>query len=112
MAKKNRPYHLTSAEESVMNTLWNSKEPMALFQIVEEAQKNSDVSWKPRSLFSIANGLLEKGLIKENGLVRAGKTHARTFVATTSRAVFYANMVKYLLSDEEIVELRNALEVR
>ena len=112
MAKKNRPYHLTSVEESVMNTLWNSNEPMALFQIVEEAQKDSDVSWKPRSLFSIANGLLEKGLIKENGLVRSGKTHARTFVATTSRAVFYANMVKDSLSSEELVVFKDTLEAR
>lgn len=95
-----------------MNTLWNSNEPMALFQIVEEAQKDSDVSWKPRSLFSIANGLLEKGLIKENGLVRSGKTHARTFVVTTSRAVFYANMVKDSLSNEELVVFKDALEAR
>lgn len=106
MSKKIRPFHLTPAEESVMNTLWNSGSAMPLIEVVNVAQKDSNVSWKPRSLFSIVNSLIAKGFIKEEGFVRSGKTYARTFAPAMSRPAFYANMVKDALSDEELATFK------
>lgn len=106
MSKKIRPFHLTPAEESVMNTLWNSGSAMPLIEVVNVAQKDSSVSWKPRSLFSIVNSLMGKGFIKEEGFVRSGKTYARTFAPAMSRPAFYANMVKDALSDEELATFK------
>lgn len=40
MNKKTYPYHLTAAEESVLDILWNSKDPLTGQQIIEEAKKD------------------------------------------------------------------------
>lgn len=44
MNKKTYPYHLTAAEESVLDILWNSKDPLTGQQIVEEAKKDESNS--------------------------------------------------------------------
>lgn len=51
MNKKTYPYHLTAAEESVLDILWNSKDPLTGQQIVEEAKKDESNSWQERSIF-------------------------------------------------------------
>lgn len=89
-SKGNRPYHLTPSESAVMQILWNSKEPMTQLGIIDAAKINETLTWKERSIFSMLNALLEKGMIKEEGMVRSGKTYARTFVAAMTKAEYYA----------------------
>lgn len=43
------------------------------------------------------------------GMVRAGKTYARTFAPAMSRAEFYAGMVTNALTKKELVEFRRAM---
>ena len=50
MNKKTYPYHLTAAEESVLDILWNSKDPLTGQQIIEEAKKDESNSWQERSI--------------------------------------------------------------
>lgn len=72
-------------------------------------KENGDLFWKERSIFAIINSLMKKGCIKEDGMVRAGKTCARTFVAAMSRPEFYAAMVTNALTKKELVEFRRAM---
>lgn len=108
-SKENRPYHLTPSESAVMLILWKSKVPMTQAQIIDTAKTSETLTWKERSIFSMINALLEKGMIKEDGMVRAGKTYARTFVASMTKAEYYAHMVFDSLSSKEMVEFRRTL---
>lgn len=40
MTKTVRPYHLTPSEETIMQILWESKEPLTQQQIVVEVTRN------------------------------------------------------------------------
>jgi predicted transcriptional regulator len=104
-----RPYHLTPAEETVMKAFWNSKKPLCQQDILDHVKENGDLFWKERSIFAIINSLMKKGCIKEDGMVRAGKTYARTFAPAMSRAEFYAGMVTNALTKKELVEFRRAM---
>lgn len=73
MNKKTYPYHLTAAEESVLEILWNSKDPLTGQQIIEEAKKDESNSWQERSIFLFLNSLMDKKFIESVGFVRAGK---------------------------------------
>lgn len=87
MNKKTYPYHLTAAEESVLDILWNSKDPLTGQQIIEEAKKDESNSWQERSIFLFLNSLMDKKFIESVGFVRAGKTYARTFQPVLSRVL-------------------------
>lgn len=110
MAKTVRPYHLTPAEETIMQILWESKAPLTQQQIVDTAAEKGILNWKARSIFSLLNSLIEKKLIKEVGMVRAGKTYARTFSSTTARPEFYAHMVYDSMSQKELSAFKRALK--
>lgn len=110
MNKNTYPYHLTSAEESVLEILWNSKEPLTGQQIIEEAKKDETNSWQERSIFSFINGLMDKKFVESVGFVRAGKTYARTFQPVLSRPEFYARLVNAALTDKELVAFKRALK--
>lgn len=99
MAKTVRPYHLTPSEETIMQILWESKEPLTQQQIVDTAESKGILCWKARSVFCLLNSLIGKKLIEEVGMVRAGKTYARTFSSTITRPEFYAKSVTFVISN-------------
>lgn len=110
MNKKTYPYHLTTAEESVLEILWNSKDPLTGQQIIEEAKMDESNSWQERSIFLFLNSLMDKKFIESVGFVRAGKTYARTFLPVLSRPEFYAQLVNAALNDKELVVFKRALK--
>lgn len=93
-----------------MTVFWNSKKAMPQADVIKKAEDNGIRNWKERSIFSIINNLLAKGLIQADGFVRAGKTYARTFSATMSRPEYYAKMVAHTLNDKELVVFKRALK--
>lgn len=93
-----------------MTVFWNSKKAMPQADVIKKAEENGIRNWKERSIFSIINNLLAKGLIQADGFVRAGKTYARTFSATMSRPEYYAKMVADTLNDKELVVFKRALK--
>lgn len=109
MFKKPMSYHLTPSERSIMDILWNAKSSMSQASIVEKAKDADTMTWKERSIFSMVNSLLAKGIIEEDGFIRSGKTYARTFKPTTSRAEFYAHLVFDSLSEKELREFKSCL---
>ena len=104
MAKTVRPYHLTPSEETIMHILWESKEPLTQQQIVDTAESKGILCWKARSVFCLLNSLIGKKLIEEVGMVRAGKTYARTFSSTITRPVHDS------MSEKELTEFKRALK--
>ena len=90
---RNSKWHLTTAEEPIMNILWDSKTPLMKSEIVGKAIENNALSWQERSCFTIINHLMNKNLIEVVDRKRAGKARARTFAAAVSRPEYYARLV-------------------
>lgn len=90
---RNSKWHLTTAEETIMNILWDSKTPLMKSEIVGKAIENNALSWQERSCFTITNYLMDKNLIEVVDRKRAGKARARTFAAAVSRPEYYARLV-------------------
>ena len=68
--------HLTKSEQQIMEIFWQADHAMAQTEVVKTCV---DRKWKERSIFSMLNSLMEKGVLREVGFVRSGKTYARTF---------------------------------
>lgn len=56
-----RPFHITKAEDQIMNILWSVKEPLSQQQIVMVASDSGEMTFKERSIFTLLNGLMDKG---------------------------------------------------
>ena len=68
--------HLTKSEQQIMEIFWKADHAMAQTEVVSTCVERK---WKERSIFSMLNSLMEKGVLREVGFVRSGKTYARTF---------------------------------
>ena len=68
--------HLTKSEQQIMEIFWQADHPMAQTEVIHTCE---DRKWKERSIFSMLNSLMAKGVLREVGFVRSGKTYARTF---------------------------------
>lgn len=98
--------HLTKSEQEIMNLFWSVDHPMTQGEVVSTCENRS---WKERSVFSMLNGLLNKGLIHEVSFVRSGKTYARTFEASMTQAEYLASVVSSQLPTDEYPALLSAL---
>ena len=93
--------HLTKSEQQIMEIFWKADHAMAQTEVVSTCVERK---WKERSIFSMLNGLMEKGVLREVGFVRSGKTYARTFEPAMSHAEYLAAVVA-----EQLPELLAAL---
>ena len=59
--------------------------------------------------FSMLNSLMEKGVLREVGFVRSGKTYARTFEPAMSHAEYLASVIAEQLPAKQLPELIAAL---
>ena len=98
--------HLTKSEQQIMDIFWQADHPMAQTEVVSTCV---DRKWKERSIFSMLNSLMEKGVLQEVGFVRSGKTYARTFEPAVSHAEYLAGMVAEQLPADEFPELLSSL---
>lgn len=89
---------LTKCEREIMQMFWSIDHPVTPPEIISKSENRS---WKERSVFSMVHSLLQKGLIREVGLVRSGKTYARTLEAAMTRADYFATVVSEALTQEE-----------
>lgn len=82
--------HLTKSEQQIMEIFWQADHAMAQTEVVKTCV---DRKWKERSIFSMLNSLMEKGVLREVGFVRSGKTYARTFEPAMSHAEYLASVI-------------------
>jgi len=98
--------HLTKSEQQIMEIFWQADHAMAQTEVVKTCV---DRKWKERSIFSMLNSLMEKGVLREVGFVRSGKTYARTFEPAMSHAEYLASVVAEQLPAKQLPELIAAL---
>lgn len=89
-----------------MAIFWQADHPMAQTEVVSTCV---DRKWKERSIFSMLNSLMDKGVLKEVGFVRSGKTYARTFEPAMSHAEYLAEVIGEQLPAEQLSDLMTAL---
>ncbi|MEE1422421.1 MAG: BlaI/MecI/CopY family transcriptional regulator [Gemmiger sp.] len=77
--------HLTKSEQQIMEIFWKADHAMAQTEVVSTCVERK---WKERSIFSMLNSLMEKGVLREVCFVRSGKTYARTFEPAMSHAEY------------------------
>ena len=105
---------LTRSEMEIMDVLWESGVPMSRSDLLAHSEEKT---WKDSSVHILLNGLLQKGAIREAGLVKRSKTYGRVFAPTLTREEYFANtifchrykpqmvgLVKALLCREEMTE--------
>lgn len=101
--------NLTKSEKEIMDVLWRAERALTHAEIVSACVERK---WRAKSIFSMLNDLLDKGLLQSVGFVRSGKTYARTFEAVVSQAEYLAGIIKDAnLPPEQLSELIQLLKV-
>jgi len=81
---------LTKSEMEIMDVFWAEQVPLSRADLLERSKEKT---WKDSSVHILLNSLLQKGAIREAGFIRRNKTYGRTFAATMTREVYYANAI-------------------
>ena len=97
---------LTKSEMEIMDVLWGADVPLSRSDLLAHSQEKS---WKDSSVHILLNGLLQKGAIREAGVVKRSKTYGRTFAPTLTREEYFATTIFSHRHKPEIVGLFAAL---
>ena len=97
---------LTKSEMEIKAVLWESGQPLSRSDLLERSEEKT---WKDSSVHILLNGLLQKGAIREAGLVKRSKTYGRVFSPTMSREEYFAGTIFSHRHKPEIVGLFAAL---
>ena len=81
-------YHiLTESELDILNLLWETGQSMSRPEILAGLP---DKDWNPNSIHQVLNSMMNKGILKVDGVARCGKGYGRTYAPTM-------NQTQYLL---------------
>ena len=97
---------LTKSEMEIMDVLWGAGKPLSRSDLLE---KSEEKTWKDSSVHILLNGLLQKQVIREAGMVKRSKTYGRTFVPTLTREEYFATTIFSHRHKPDIVGLFEAL---
>ena len=97
---------LTRSEMEIMDVLWESGKPVSRADLLSRSE---DKSWKDSSVHILLNGLLNKGAIREAGLIKRSKTYGRVFIPTMTREEYFAQTIYSHRYKPQIVGLVQAL---
>ena len=97
---------LTKCEMQIMDVLWEAEAPLSRADLLA---KSEEKTWKDSSVHILLNGLLNKGAIREAGLVKRSKTFGRTFAPTLTREEYFATTIFCHRCKPDIVGLFAAL---
>lgn len=78
---------LTRSELEIMDVLWEDGSALSRADLLA---RQTEKTWKDSSIHILLNGLLNKGAIREAGIVKRSKTYGRTFLPTLTREEYYA----------------------
>lgn len=78
---------LTKSEMEIMDVFWGSDKPLSRADLLTRSEEKT---WKDSSVHILLNGLLQKGVIQEAGLVKRRKTYGRVFSPTMTREEYFA----------------------
>ena len=97
---------LTKREMEIMDVLWETDKPLSRADLLERSEEKT---WKDSSVHILLNGLLQKGVIREAGLVKRSKTYGRVFCPTMTREEYFATTIFSHRHKPDIVGLFDAL---
>lgn len=97
---------LTKCEMEIMDVLWESGKPLSRADLLAHSE---DKTWKDSSVHILLNGLLQKGAIREAGLVKRSKTYGRVFCPTMTREEYFVSTIFSHRYKPDIVGLFDAL---
>lgn len=97
---------LTKSEMEIMDVLWEADKPLSRADLLERSEEKT---WKDSSVHILLNGLLQKGAIREAGLVKRSKTYGRVFCPTMTREEYFATTIFSHRHKPDIVGLFDAL---
>lgn len=97
---------LTRSEMEIMDVLWESGKPVSRADLLSRSE---DKSWKDSSVHILLNGLLNKGAIREAGLIKRSKTYGRVFIPTMTREEYFAQTIYSHRYKPQVVGLVQAL---
>lgn len=100
---------LTRSEMEIMDVLWESGKPLSRADLLDRSEEKT---WKDSSVHILLNGLLQKGAIREAGLVKRSKTYGRIFSPTLTREEYYATTIFCHRHKPQLVGLIEALLCR
>lgn len=84
----------TVSELSILRLLWEEKEALSGSEMLERLP---ELNLFATSIYTILDGMVDKGVLTIHGKVRRGKRFARTFVPTVSQEDFAAMQVVKLM---------------
>ena len=94
---------LSPNEFKIMQLLWKEDRPLSRPEIIEMIP---DRDWNPNSIHLILNNMIEKGVIRVEGMTRCGRGYGRTYAATVS------NLLDDGVRPETLKELKTILAAR
>ncbi len=101
---------LSYNEFKIMQLLWKEGRSLSRPEIIE---LTPDKDWNPNSIHLILNNMIEKGVIRVDGMARCGRGYGRTYAAAMTN-VEYAVMqlldaTPELNADERLLAVTEAL---
>ncbi len=121
---------LSANEFKIMQLLWREDRPLSRPEIIEMIP---DRDWNPNSIHLILNNMIEKGVLRVEGMTRCGRGYGRTYAATLTNLDYAVSLLRdatpelspdarvrgilpLLLADgvtaETISELKNTLDAQ
>ena len=97
---------LTKSEMEIMDVLWGENAPLSRSDLLERSEEKT---WKDSSVHILLNGLLQKKVIREAGMVKRSKTYGRTFAPALTREEYFALTIFSHRHKPQIVGLFAAL---
>ena len=82
---------LSPNEFKIMQLLWKEDRPLSRPEIIEMIP---DRDWNPNSIHLILNNMIEKGVIRVEGMTRCGRGYGRTYAATVSNMEYAVNLLR------------------
>ena len=80
----------------IMQLLWQKDRPLSRPEIIEMVP---DRDWNPNSIHLILNNMIEKGVIRVEGMTRCGRGYGRTYAATMTNLEYAAHVLREATPD-------------
>lgn len=82
---------LSPNEFKIMQLLWKEERPLSRPEIIEMIPERD---WNPNSIHLILNNMIEKGVIRVDGMTRCGRDYGRTYAAAVNNLEYAVMLLK------------------
>ena len=82
---------LSQNEFKIMQLLWKENRPLSRPEIIELLP---DREWNPNSIHLILNNMIEKGVIRVEGMTRCGRGYGRTYASTMTNLEYAVALLR------------------